>query len=308
MELITPDGGLPDGGFSDDECITLLQLSREEATGHIFAQKSTKKAMIRPRWDTGLTRYPLAMMNWERVKGSCHGRAEVTGLIPVQRYINQMYAMAMLYTMQSAFPKPVYHQGMVKAWSNTVGSAIPVNGDINSAVKYLSPPDLPREVLGLPETLMKTTLQLVGVSDIMLGSVNPTNMSALELARQASSVPIGSIQQRLYTMLEDFARNWLELFMACSSLPRSVSMKTDSGHRSTLLDPARLRGRLWSVKIEAGPATLWSELTSMQTLEALYKSGGITAAQYIERLPEGSLPQRQKLLMEMKDERRNQNE
>lgn len=84
------------------KCVTLLLLRRDAASGRIFAQKSTRSAMIRPEWDTGLTRYPLAVMNWEVRKNCCHGQAEVTGLVPVQRYVNQIYAMGMLYTMQCA--------------------------------------------------------------------------------------------------------------------------------------------------------------------------------------------------------------
>lgn len=308
IELIAAD--LSRGGQSGDmsnheltdadsaKCVTLLYLFKDE-NGHVLAQKTTRDVIIRTLWDTGLTRYPLAIMNWECRKNCCHGSAEVTGLIPVQRYINQMYAMAMLFTMQSACPKAVFNQGMVKAWSNAVGTAIPVNGDINAAIKYLEPPKLPPDIYDLPQRLMDTTLQMVGVTELELGQVNPTNTSALVMAREASTMPVQSIKTRFYSMIEDFARNWLDMVIAYNTVPRWLKLRGKDGEKAEVFDPARLRGRLWSVKIDVGAASAWSEINSVQTLNSLFNAGVIDARQYVERMPEGYLPMREKLLSEL---------
>lgn len=280
------------------KCVTLLYLFKDE-NGHVLAQKSTHSALVRPLWDTGLTRYPLAIMNWECRKNCCHGRAEITGLVPVQRYINQMYAMAMLFTMHSACPKAVYNQGMVKAWSNAVGMAIPVNGDIGSAIKYLEPPKLPSDIYDLPERLMTSTLEMLGITQIELGTVNPTNTSAIVMSREASGMPVQSIKTRYYSMIEDFARNWLDMVIAYNTVPRWLKLRDKDGAKSAVFDPAKLRGRLWSVKIDVGAASAWSEINSVQTLNTLLKTGVIDARQYVERLPEGYLPMREKLISEL---------
>lgn len=285
-------------GEENSKCVTLLYIFKSE-NGHVMAQKITRAAVVRPLWDTGLTRYPLAIMNWEIQKNCCHGRAEITGLVPVQRYINQMYAMAMLFTMQSACPKAVYNQGMVKAWSNSVGSAIPVNGDIDSAVKYLEPPSLPADIYDLPDRLMTSTLEMLGVSQIELGTVNPTNTSAIIMAREASNMPVQSIKTRFYAMIEDFARNWLDMVLAYNTVPRWLKLRDKDGARAVVFDSSDLRGKLWSVKIEVGAASVWSEVNSVQTLNTLYSTGVIDARQYVERLPDGYLPMREKLLSEL---------
>lgn len=279
-----------------EKCVTLLCLRRDPETRHILAQKTTRSSVIRPEWDTGLSRYPLAQMNWENRKNCCHGRAEVTGLIPVQRYVNQMYAMGMLYTMQCAFPKPVFNQGMIKSWSTAIGGAIPVNGNIAEAVTYLAPPDLPAKTMDLPEKLMNLTLNLVGVSDLMLGNLNPTNMSAFELERQVSTAPISTIQTRLYGMLEDFARNWLDMAAVCGTVPRWIDVRDGQSRKPVFFDAAALRKKYWTVRIDAGPSTMWSEINSVSTLGNLYNAGVINARQYLERLPDGYLPMRENLL------------
>lgn len=254
-------------------------------------------------------------MNWEVRKNSCHGRAEVTGLVPAQRYVNQMYAMAMLFTMQCACPKPIFNQGLVKTWSSAVGAAIPVNGDVDAAVKYLAPPALPADVYQLPETLKAQTLQLLGVGEIELGSVNPTNMSAMALARQASTLPVQTIRTRFYRMLADFARNWLDMTAACVSVPRWIPLRGgaannvasrggaprsgETGREAVAFSGAALAERFWNVRVDVGAGEFWDAQRAADTLAKLYADGAITAQQYIERLPDGYLPMRAALLAQM---------
>ena len=290
------------------KCVTLLLLRRDAATGHIFAQKSVRGAVVRPEWDTGLSRYPLAMMNWELRKNCCHGCAEITGLVPVQRYVNQMYAMAMLFTMQSACPKPLFNQSMIRAWSTAVGEAVPVNGDVNAAARYMEPPKIASDAFTLPETLIRRTMEMLGVSDIELGNITPTNTSALALARNASTIPVESIRTRFYAMMEDFARNWLDMQFACCTVPRWRTVGEGGERRRVVFDTAALRRRLWSVTVEVGQGELWSEAASVQTLTKLFDAGAITATQYIERLPEGYIPRRAAMLGEMRPRARTEKE
>lgn len=76
-----------------------------ETTVHVT--KATRTAIIYEDVDTGLTRYPIAWGNWEKQKNQYHGRALVTGLIPNQIFINQMFATAMRHLQLMAFPKTV---------------------------------------------------------------------------------------------------------------------------------------------------------------------------------------------------------
>ena len=239
--------------LNNAKCITLLYMYKDIQTGHIMAQKCTSQAVVRPLWDTRLSRYPLCMMSWELRKNCCHGRAEITGLIPVQRYINQMYAMAMLFTMQSACPKPLFNQSMIKAWSTAVGTAIPVNGDVSGAAKYLAPPALPQDVYNLPDRLMRTTLEMTGVSDIQLGNYNPTNTSAMVLAREVATLPLETIKARYYSMIEDFARNWIDMLFAFNNVPRWAKVNKAGTNKTTAFDAAKLKDCMWSVKTYVVP-------------------------------------------------------
>lgn len=284
-------------GDENLKCLTFTYLFKKD--GYVLAEKTTEDTIIKPIFNTMLKRYPIAMMNWERRKNCCHGRAEITGLISSQRYINQMYAMAMLFTMQSALPKAVYNQAMVKGFSNTVGSAVPVNGDINSAIKYLDPPKLSTDVYDLPQKMLDETLQMVGITDVDLGNINPTNTSAIILAREASSMPVNSIKQRFYSLIDDFARNWLDMVYAYETVPRFVKVKDKSGATISVFDPEIIKDKTFSVIIEVGSANAWSEISCVSTLSSLFSSGVINAREYVERLPQGYVPMREKLISEL---------
>ncbi|MBQ8004642.1 MAG: hypothetical protein IJ299_06090, partial [Oscillospiraceae bacterium] len=87
---------MPDSAFemydissakSDGDLTTVLvRFWRENGTVH--AMKTTRNAVIREAWDTGYHRFPIAVMQWEKVKNSYHGVAAITGLIPNQISIN----------------------------------------------------------------------------------------------------------------------------------------------------------------------------------------------------------------------------
>ena len=63
----------------EGKCNVLLKMYKKK--GRVYCEKSVKNMVIQKEKDTKLKRYPVAMMNWETRKNSCHGMAEVTGLI-----------------------------------------------------------------------------------------------------------------------------------------------------------------------------------------------------------------------------------
>lgn len=288
----------------DGKIITLVFMAKCSDTGTLFCIKSANGCTVRPLWDSKLTRYPISIMNWELRKNCCHGRAEITGLVPIQRYVNQMYAMAALHTMQNAVPKPIYNKSMIpKGWSTQIGAAIPVNGDINSAAKFLVPASIAAEALTLPEKLLRLTLEMMGVTDVSLGNINPTNTSAIIVARQASQIPIQTIQSRFYTMMKEFARNWLDMILVNYKNSRYVTIKDQRGQSiQWVFDPAEVKDKLWDVRVDVGAATVYSEMTTVQTLQNLLLQNKITLQEFLERLPDGYIPNREGIIKRLKDQ------
>lgn len=277
---------------------TLTYFWRDPDTGHIFAEKTTRNIVIRPAWDTLLTRYPFAMMAWELRKNSCFGRAEITGLIPNQVTINRIYAMTTLSVIQMSWPKVLYSRSSgIDKWNNDISGAVAVNGDINNSVKYLAPPTIANDAYNLPEKLMRTCLEMMGTNDVALGNVNPTNSSAFALAAQSAQVPTQTIINRFYAMLKDFAENWLDMTLAYIKSSRWVNLKDDDGNIFPIqFVPADINKRMWSVNVEVGTAPEFSYTTMLEQMGQWLQSGQIQFIDYLEAMPESLFPNKQKMI------------
>lgn len=187
----------------------------------------TDGAMVRRPTDTGYTRYPIAFLPWEKVKGQFHGQAAITGMIPNQIFVNKLFAMAMQHVKHMAFPKIVYNRNLLagRKWSNRVGEAIGVNGDPNLAVATgLRAPDMSSQVLVMIDKVIAYTRDTMGASDAALGNVTPDNTSAIIAVQKATSMPLELQRQDFYTFVEDSVRVWLDM-MAQNYGVRPVRMR-----------------------------------------------------------------------------------
>ena len=279
------------------KCNVLLRMWKQD--GHVWCEKAVRRAIVAPPKNTGLTRYPVALMNWDTRKNSCHGVAEVTGLIPNQVFINKILALSQLAQMQMSFPKVVYDKTRIREWTNKVAGAIPVNGDITGAAQYLGLPGGGYDAWkGLSATL-ETTMRMMGANEVTLGNIkNPENTSAFIATRDAAMVPLQSQQERFYNFIEDVGLIWLDFIQQYYTAGRMIPIDAD-GQRvyvpipEDALEPYTLR-----LKLDVGPSSTWSEVQTLQSLDNLLKAGKLTFRQYLERLPDGHIPKKAELIAE----------
>ena len=57
---------------------------------------------------------------------------------------------------------------------------------------------------------------------------------------------------------------------------------------------------LFQCNVEVGESAYWSEIACVSTLDNLLAKGAITLTQYLERLPDGYIPQKAELISEIK--------
>lgn len=279
IELDQPDDG---------KLITLLYLQKDPETGHVWAQKAARGVVIRKAWDTGLRRYPVAILNWDLRKNSCHGRSEVQGLVPNQVAINKIFAMIILYLLRNGAPKVLYNTSAgIEHWDNSVTKAVAVNSDINQAAKYLAPPSMPADMLNLPATLLKLTMQMIGTSDAALGNVNPTNANAMLLAKEQAEVPSQTVRNRFYSFVQELAFNWLDMTLACFKTSRWVEVMDQEGNRyPAVFNPERFRDKVWMTRIDVGAARDWSQVLTDQKFASMVQSGQLDVLTYLTMQPD----------------------
>lgn len=285
----------------DGKTTALIKFWRDKETGTIRYKKSTKTVTIIPETNIGIERYPVAHGNWDRRKNSYHGQAVGTGLIPNQVFINKMFAMVMLNMMNVAFPKAIYNAAIIQNWSNQVGQAIPVTSadDIHKVATYLQPGNMANHVMEVIAAAINYTKDLMGVTDAAMGNVKPDNHAAIIAVQQASFVPLETIKANLYQWVEDIGYIWLD-FMIAKYGTRTITIDNKGKRETVEVQFDRLKGKKFRLKVEVGPSSFWSEISSMQTLDNLLRDARIDFVQYLERVPAGMIPKKEELIGEIK--------
>jgi hypothetical protein len=292
-----------DGGF----CTVLLKMWVKDGT--IWAKKSTRAAIVREEWDTGLHRYPVASMQWIPRKNSCHGEAEATELIPNNIAINKLMATMILWTMLNAYPKPVYDVSRIPSWSNDITKAIPVDGDVTGAATYLYPQGLPSSVQALFELLVQTTKDTAGANETALGDTSITRTAAGIIALQkASAMPLSTHKRRFAQFKEDQGLIWLDFWLTKYDVPRTLTIERQNPvtlqkeNVPVPFDGSQYRQASFGLKIDVGASTEWSEVAAIQTLDNLLDKQLISFKQYLERIYNGLIPDKEGLIKEVEQQ------
>ena len=295
-----------DGDKNGGWCTVLLNMWVNADTGTIFGRKSTQSVTFRTDWDTGLHRYPVAVMNWLPRKNSCHGEAEATELIPNNIAINKLMATMILWTMLMAYPKPIHDVTRIPAWNNDITKAIPVDGDVTGAAMYLQPPGLPASVQNLFEILVQTTKEMAGANETALGDNSITKTAAGIMALQkASSLPLSTNKRRFAQWIEDIGLIWLDFWLSKYGTGRMLTIdQKDPETNQTVkaqvpFDGSKYSQYTFGLTIDVGASTQWSEIASVQTMDNLLEQKLITFKQYLERVANGLIPDKEGLIEEV---------
>lgn len=299
--------------YTDDKVTVLTYYFRNRETKTIWCIECTERQIIREAYDTGLSLYPLIWINWDYVRDCYHGQAEVTGMIPNQKYINKMFAMVSISTLTTSFPKYVYDRTRIKNWTGDVGSAIGVNGNVNDVAKVIEGASVSPQIAQFIEMSFDKTHELLGASDVAMGNARPDNTSAIISLQRAANTPLEMVKQQDYQCMEDAARIWIDMMAAFYGTRMvEVSMEMDKPGEQPLgmqlpaqtfmvtFDFARLREVQLSIKQDVGASSYWSEMANVQTLENLMMNDRIDTIDFLERLPTGYLTKKQELIEKLK--------
>ena len=302
--------------LTDDKTTVILTMWKDEDTGEVWAYESTQDAGVREPWKLGIKLYPITWLNWDYVKDCYHGQAMITGLIPNQISVNQMWSMSAIWAKRGAFPKTVYNKTLISKWDNRVGSAIGIaGGDINNVAKILDGQPLNPMISNMISQLVKDTQESMGATGTAMGEGRADNTSAIIALQRAAATPSELTKQNLYETVEELFRIYLE-FMAEYYGKRTVDMDPPDElvQKAAMLgvqlpdklpmefDFKTLKDHPMTIKLDVGASSYYSEIASIQTLDNLLRDGHINVIQYLERIPDGYIPARRALVAELKSQ------
>lgn len=276
----------------------ILRLWRDKKSGTIHCYECTRgDAEIRKEWDLGISLYPIVWMNWDYVQDCYHGQAMITGLIPNQIFVNKLFAMSMISLMTLAYPKIVYDRTKVAKWSSKVGAAIGVNGSVDGVAKIIDPASISPQISQFIDVAIGYTQKFLGASDVALGDTRPDNTSAIIALQRAAATPMELTKQNLLQCIEQLGRIFME-FEGEYYGTRTVEVEVrEIGEKMSVpFDFSTIQSVPCSIDLDAGASSYWSEIANMQTLDNLLMQGKIPTSEYLRRLPNGQITDRETLI------------
>lgn len=298
--------------YTDDKVTVLTYFYYNRQTRTIWCIEDTEKGILRKAYDTHYRLYPLVWINWDYIHDCYHGQSMITGLIPNQKFINKMFALVGISLLTTAFPKVIYDRTKIRSWDASVGTAVGVSGNVADVAKVIDGASVNPQIAQFMELCIGKTRSFLGATDVAMGDSRPDNTSAIIALQRAANTPMEMTKQNMYQCVEDMGRIWLDM-MSVNYGRRmvEVNMSLDQKGQQPLgmnlpqesfleeFDFSILRKIQVAIRQDVGASSYWSEIANMQTLDNLLMNKQITLKQYLERIPNGYIAQKQKLLDEL---------
>lgn len=268
-----------------DYATVITKLWRENGTIHFM--KTAQRVVLVKEVDSGQKIYPVVRMPWKAIKNNYHGASPITEVIPNQIMINKYYMMLNEFTKKMSFPKLLFDQTKIKKWTNKV-EAIGVNGDPREAIAVSSPTvEMSRQTIEFIQNLIEQTKATLGIYDVNLGNVRPENTSAIIALQKTASQPLELQRLDYLQVVEDSVRIIVDIMRSFYGV-REVPFKTEMGDGIMPFDFSDMNFDDFSMTVEVGSASYWSEITQIQSLDNMFRSGIIPdAITYLEQMPNG---------------------
>ena len=304
-------------GYGRNTVTVLTKFWRDDDTGTIWFTECTMGITLREPTDTRQKLYPIAWMNWSKVKESYHGKSLVGGIIPNQIAVNRLWAGALWHLRQQAFPKVFYDRSKIPEWSNMPGATYGVApGALEQPIATsFEGPKLDQDVKDIVEKTISMTRDYMGVNDVVLGNVNPSNTSAIIAVQKSTAAPLEMQRLAFYQFVEDLVRiiadNIVQYYGVRSvkitresidEMGNKVKEETDYEIDFNKVDYDQLR-----LSVDIGEASYWSELTQIQTMDGLFDKGILPdPLVYLESIPDKYIPNKQRIIDSLKEQQAGQ--
>lgn len=281
------------------------QPQTQERTS-IKVTKCVQNAYIYKDVDTGLSHYPVAWLPWDRQESQYHGKPPLAEVMETQIFINLMFAMIMFHLSMTAFPKAVYDADKITSWTNKIAEAIPVRdlnpGDnIRNIAGYLEPGQMSTQIVQVIQLAYDMTKDMLGVNEAVMGEINPEMASgkAILATIQQGVVPLENTKANMYEWIEDIGIILLDMMGTYYGL-RPIVVEKDGERNVQMFDFNNLKNIWLNVRVDVGTTNVWSDQARKQTLDNLFVQGKIDLIQYLERLDDTDIPNRQGLIDDIK--------
>lgn len=285
------------GEEGEHTCVpTYLRLQKDTLAKKIdFIKLCGEVIVCEGRMD--MERYPIAVYSPSPKSHSFFGYSYVESMVPNQRYVNKAYALLMKHMQDTAFSKVIYDASRIPDWSATPGEAVAAHGggNLSDCVSVVGCGELSDGYMELIETVLEQTRYLFGANDTALGNAEPQNTSAILAMKESASGQLREAHVRLAKAIEEQAYIWAE--MVCANVGEGRYVSFGNGEGKEKVDFSTLKRSLLRCRVDVSDKSRFGSSVSLSVLNLLLEKGVISPKEYVSRLPEGIIPDKDSLLL-----------
>jgi hypothetical protein len=157
---------------------------------------------------------------------------------------------------------------------------------INSMITYLSPAGLNGEGTALNGEMVKTTRELAGASENILGQIDPTRVAASAIAalQEQSASILNEQVAKFEKYIEDTARRWWELDIVYNDTVETQ----DTDGNPIKVTPDEMSKLQPEVRIDVSQDTAFTKESALVRMDKLLEMQQITVEEWAKLLPQNS--------------------
>lgn len=278
--------------------------------------------------------YPIEMNFFRDREGSCYGRSDVIQIIPNNKMINQQVCMNMLYTMKASMNNWIVKKGALgtQKIDPTNPGQVLVDNTTNPAqwgIQQVNNQNIPTTSYELANSILELTKNVTRATDIITSEIVSKDLSgtAISQLQAQQDKPIEQYQNALWESLERIGKI-LEMFYklfyhnARYTIEATKEQKesfASINNQNNYLDQTLLEEDIFNgedylntpftIQVEVGEGSKYSELMTLQILTDFYKSGTYSnltidqKIQYFTMLDRNMFGKRDEMLRLLKQEK-----
>jgi hypothetical protein len=261
-----------DSAYKSNQVTIALKLYKENKK--VMCIYSTSSINTKPI-DTELTRYPIAIMNWEKRKSFIYGVSPVTSVVANQKVANMQSAIRHLSAQLMSIPKMGFNKNMVAGVTNAVGGIYEIDAapgaDISKALHYWQPTTTTFDTDKSIDQSIDRTKSLMGANQALLGESNPDNFRAIMAQQKQAGIPLEGIKRRFNQYVEDVALIWLDFYQHKYKLTRTAVLGEGKEQEMLQFTGTELSDMYLNTKIDVGASTQLNEIVQMEMADNFWE-------------------------------------
>ena len=237
--------------------------------------------------------YPIVNYTYEERDNSIFGLSEVEGIIPNQKSINFLLGMQLLAVQNQAWGKYIVEADALRHQkvTNQPGQVLVDYSKKGNGIRKMTEQAFSQMPMQLVDSLLDATRTVTGSTEVMTGETIGSNQSGAAIAQLQSQAlkPVEDLRKAFWHACEKGGLI-VEQFYKLYYENKPYLYEENDEEKEGVFNGAEFQNLDFSITVEAGGGTQFSEAMTINLLEMLFTRGQIDLSTFIDLYPDSAMP------------------